>query len=83
MKKKFNDSMKSKYILVLITLLCAVLIVLSFVTDTSSGPLSYVAGYVITPIQNGMNTVGNWIADKGAFFPELHKSGGGKQTAPE
>lgn len=68
MKKKFNDSMKSKYILVLITLLCAVLIVLSFVTDTSSGPLSYVAGYVITPIQNGMNTVGNWIADKGAFF---------------
>lgn len=68
MKKKFNDSMKSKYILVLITLLCAVMIVLSFVTDTSSGPLSYVAGYVITPIQNGMNTVGNWIADKGAFF---------------
>lgn len=68
MKKKFNDSLKSKYILIVITVFCLALIVLTFVTDTASGPLRYVAGYVITPVQNGLNEVGNWISDKGAYF---------------
>lgn len=49
--KKFNDSLKSKYILAGITAFCLVLIVLSFVTDAATGPLRYIAGYVITPVQ--------------------------------
>lgn len=68
MKKKFNDSLKSKYVLVIITIFCLVMIVLSFVVDTTSGPFRYVAGYVITPIQNGLNNVGAWIADRGVYF---------------
>lgn len=68
MKKKFNDSLKSKYILVIITVFCAIMIVLSFVSDTATGPLRIVTGYVITPIQSGMNYVGSWIADKGVYF---------------
>lgn len=66
--KKFNDSLKSKYILAGITAFCLVLIVLSFVTDVATGPLRYIAGYVITPVQNGLNEVGNWITDKSAYF---------------
>lgn len=66
--KKFNDSLKSKYILAGITAFCLVLIVLSFVTDAATGPLRYIAGYVITPVQNGLNEVGNWITDKSAYF---------------
>lgn len=68
MKKKLNDSMKSKYILIILTAFCFAMILLSFTTDMGRGPLKYIAGYVITPIQNGVNTVGNWIADKGAYF---------------
>lgn len=34
----------------------------------SVGPLKYVSGYVITPIQKGMNEVGNWISDKGIYL---------------
>jgi rod shape-determining protein MreC len=67
-KKKFNDSMKSKYLLVVITVLCLILIALSFVTDTTTGPFRYVASYVITPVQKGLNEVGNWITDKGAYL---------------
>lgn len=68
MKKKFNDSLKSKYILIAITVLCLILIVLTFLTDTSTGPLRYVAGYSITPVQNGLNEVGNWITEKAAYL---------------
>ncbi len=70
MKKKFNGSLKSKYILVIVTVLCLAMIVLSFTTDAALEPLRYAAGYVITPVQNGLNEVGNWISDKGVYFQD-------------
>ena len=70
MKKKRNDSGKSKLMLGIITILCAVLIVLSFTTDMMSGPLRYVTG-VITPIQSGMNAIGTWISEKGDYLSTL------------
>ena len=51
MKKKMNDSGKSKLVLTILTAVCVVLIILSFTTDAVSGPLHYVTG-VITPIQS-------------------------------
>lgn len=68
MKKKISDSGKSKLILGIITLFCGVLIALSFTTDLMAGPLRYVAGGVITPIQSGMNELGTWIAEKGEYL---------------
>lgn len=68
MKKKFNDSLKSKYVLVILSVFCAVMIVLSFFVDVTETPFRYAAGYVLTPIQNGMNSVGRWIADRGVYF---------------
>lgn len=68
MKKNKNDSGKTKIILCIITVLCALLILLSFTADVMSGPLRYVAGYVITPIQDGMNEIGTWISEKGEYL---------------
>lgn len=68
MKKKISDSGKSKYILIGITVLCCIMIFLTFTTDMHAGPLKYVAGYVITPIQRGINQVGSWISDQGVYF---------------
>ena len=67
MKKKMNDSGKSKLVLTILTAVCVVLIILSFTTDAVSGPLHYVTG-VITPIQSGMNAIGTWISDKGEYL---------------
>lgn len=67
MKKKMNDSGKSKIMLGIISVLCTVLIILSFTTDMMSGPLRYVTG-VITPIQSGMNAIGTWISEKGDYL---------------
>ena len=68
MKKKINDSKKSKYIFVTLCIGCCALVVLSLASDMSVGPLKYVSGYVITPIQKGLNEVGNWISDKGVYL---------------
>ena len=68
MKKKINDSKKSKYIFVTLCIGCCALVILSLASDMSVGPLKYVSGYVITPIQKGLNEVGNWISDKGVYL---------------
>ncbi len=70
MKKKISDSGKSKYILIAITIVCCVMIFLTFTTDMHAGPLKYVAGYVITPIQKGVNAVGSWISERGVYFQD-------------
>ena len=70
MKKKISDSGKSKYILIAITVVCCVMIFLTFTTDMHAGPLKYVAGYVITPIQKGVNAVGSWISERGVYFQD-------------
>lgn len=70
MNKKSNDSKRSKVIFVILCVLCCGLIFLTMATDMSTGPLKYVAGYVITPIQKGLNEVGNWIADRGNYFQD-------------
>ena len=68
MKKKMNDSGKSKVVLGIVTVCCSVLIILSFTTDMMTGPLRYVAGYLITPIQSGMNELGTWISEKSDYL---------------
>lgn len=68
MKKKPNESVKSKYLLFAMTAVCCVIIFLSFTTEMKAGPLKYVAGYILTPIQNGVNEIGTWLADKGTYF---------------
>ena len=67
MKKKTNDSGKSKIVLTVLTAVCTALIILSFTTDMMSGPLQYITG-VITPIQSGMNAIGTWISEKGEYL---------------
>ena len=70
MKKKTNDSIKSKYIFILVMIFCFVLILLTFTTDVVSGPFKRVAELVIVPVQEGFNQIGTWITDKGVYFQD-------------
>ncbi len=55
---------KSKTLLFVLSLFCAVAVILSFVLDFTANPLNYVAGYVLTPLQSGVNRVGGWLSDR-------------------
>lgn len=64
MKRKSKFKLPSKYMLIILTVLCGILVYVSFTMNLSGGPLNTVAGYVFIPMQKGINYVGLWISDK-------------------
>ncbi len=60
-KKGEKFTLPSKYLLFILTLLCTILIVLTFNTNFLSAPISAVGGFLITPLQNGISKAGSWI----------------------
>ena len=57
-------SIPSKYILLILSILCVCLMVLSYATDWLSGPLETVAGYTVIPFQRGISYAGSWLTGK-------------------
>lgn len=63
---RFNNknTIPPKYILLGLTIVCLVLIGVSFAFEEVLTPLRYITGVTITPMQNGINTIGQWVSDK-------------------
>ena len=63
---RFNNkhSIPPKYILLILTILCLALIGVSFAFEEVLTPLRYITGVTITPMQHGINTIGQWVSDK-------------------
>lgn len=64
MRRKSKQSVPAKYLLFALSVLCVIMIILSFVMDLRSTPLNSAAGLVFTPMQKGINTVGDWTSKK-------------------
>lgn len=62
MKKKTNDNLKNKYLLAGLSVFCIALIVVSFIDSSVTSPVKQVSGFVITPIQKGINGFGTWLS---------------------
>lgn len=73
MKRKAKFSFPSKYLLLLVTILCVAMILITFTTDLATGPLKTVSGYVFVPIQNGINYVGRSISTQADQLQNLKK----------
>lgn len=58
------DNKSSKYMLIILTVLCTVLIVVSSVQSGFMDPLRNYIGYVLVPVQKGVNVVGTGIYDR-------------------
>ena len=46
------------------TVLCVGTMSLSFLTNFDGGPLNVVAGYMLVPVQKGINYAGGWLRDR-------------------
>ena len=55
--------LKSRHLLVIFSVICVLLLGLSLVSGKTRGPLRYVAGYTIVPMQKGFNRLGGWASD--------------------
>ncbi len=58
------DSKYNRYFLIGLSILCIILIAISSYTDEWLSPLRNAVGYILTPIQSGVNKVGTSIYDE-------------------
>ena len=56
--------MPSKYLLLILTILCTVLMLVTFGTDVFNRPLNTVVGYVVVPFQQGIGRLGAWLSNR-------------------
>ena len=61
-KKRSKFYIPSKYLLLLLTFVCVLLMAVTFFTDYSATPLNKLVGYVVVPFQNGVSRIGTWLS---------------------
>lgn len=71
MDKKPQLHVSQKFLLTILTVLCVVLIGVSFFTDKLTAPVQNVLSYVITPLQKGINGMGLWLTDRADYFATI------------
>ena len=75
MRKNYRNikkkQLQTKVTLMILTGGCIVSIVLGLMLNLNGGPLKDVAGYIFTPMQEGINTTGEWIFDTANDFRTL------------
>ncbi len=64
MRRKSKFVLPAKYLLLILSGVCIVIMLLSFTLNISGGPLNAAAGYVFVPMQEGINKIGVWVTDK-------------------
>lgn len=62
--KREKFTLPGKFLLFILTIICCLLMVLTFTTDIFNKPLNYVVGYVIVPYQKGISSIGGYLSDK-------------------
>ncbi len=62
MRRKKSFGIPSKYLLVILTIFCVMMLFVSYVTGFSGGPLQAVSNYVFVPMQRGLDYVGSLIS---------------------
>ncbi len=63
-RKGEKFTLPGKYLLFILTILCTGMVLLTFNTTVFSGPLSAVAGYTVVPFEEGISSVGSWLANR-------------------
>ncbi|MGN0484106.1 MAG: rod shape-determining protein MreC [Lachnospiraceae bacterium] len=71
MRRKSKSKLPSKYLLMALTVVCILGMIVSLTANVSGGPLNAAAGYVIIPMQRGINSIGIWISDKADNLKQL------------
>lgn len=70
MKIKNQPRLPGRYVLIILSLVCLLLLGIERFTDTG-GPLRIVANYTVVPMQRGISYVGMWISDMSDNFETM------------
>lgn len=70
-RKREKFTLPSKYLLLILTVSCVVLMGITFTTDYLGGSLSTVSGYLVVPFQRGVSSVGGWLSNRSEELAQL------------
>ena len=70
-RKGKKRQLHTKYILLMLTVICVATIFISLVFNLKGGPLNTIAGSIFIPMQQGINNTGEWIFDTANDFRTL------------
>ena len=70
MKIKNQNRIPSKYVLLIIIIVCGILLGIERFTDTG-GPLRFIGNYTVIPMQKGISFIGRWTSDLSDDFKTL------------
>lgn len=73
MKKKNQTSHTNRYMLIGLSVFCALMMVLSSFSDVASGPFKVLANVTVIPLQQGINHIGGWMGDMKDNFSTLQQ----------
>ena len=83
MKRRNRFTIPSKYILFALTLLCVGTMSVSFLTDFDGGILNSVSGYVLIPVQKGINAAGGRVRSRVDNLADLQQINEENQSLKE
>lgn len=63
-KKGEKYTLPGKYLLLILTIACTLLMLITFSTDLLNRPLNKVVGYVVVPFQQGIGRLGEWLSGR-------------------
>lgn len=64
MKRKTKIKIKPKVLIFILTCVCILMLVLSVAVSGFTKPVKNIAGVVVVPLQDGVNSIGLWFKDK-------------------
>lgn len=73
MKRQTKINMKPKILIFVLTLVCIATLILSVVSPSFSKPIKTVMGAVVVPLQEGMNSIGEWVGNKSDALKTVKK----------
>jgi len=70
-RKKEKFTLSGKYLLLIFSVVCILLMVFTYGTSAFDGPLNAVVGYVVVPFENGIARFGGWLSSKSDEFTDV------------
>ncbi|MDO4619755.1 MAG: rod shape-determining protein MreC [Lachnospiraceae bacterium] len=73
MKKKNSQLLKSGHLLIIMIIVCVGLMIGTLTLPAVTAPVRTSVGFVVSPLQNGVNTVGKWLTKQFSGFHDVQK----------
>ena len=70
MRRRGNDQTTERALLMVLSLLCAVFVLISVTKEETLQPIRNITGFVVTPMQRGISALGHWLSGISDNFVE-------------